>query len=208
MSAEIDSLPLIRTKLYQPRVTGDLVPRPRLLQRLEQRRGRPLTLVVAPAGFGKTTLVSSWLEACDCPSAWLSLDEDDDDLALFLTYLLAAMQNYVQRRKKAGITFTTHSTSVDYIEGLTAYLSGERETGISLVARAVEDGKYLWTTQTYLQDLYDDPGFAPIMAKQRARQVREREKFLVVVCDDNPYAAVWQPEAGTCERFLAESESR
>jgi LuxR family maltose regulon positive regulatory protein len=82
MATETDTLPLIRTKLYRPRITGDLVPRPRLLQRLEQHQGRPLTLVVAPTGFGKTTLVSSWLEACDCPSAWLSLDENDDDLAL------------------------------------------------------------------------------------------------------------------------------
>lgn len=92
MATETDTVPLIRTKLYRPRIVGDLVARPRLLQRLKERQGRPLTLVVAPAGFGKTTLVSSWLEVCDCPSAWLSLDESDDDLALFLTYLLAAIR--------------------------------------------------------------------------------------------------------------------
>jgi LuxR family maltose regulon positive regulatory protein len=51
-----------------------------------------LTLVVAPAGYGKTTLVASWLEACDCPSGWLSLDEEDNDLALFLSYFSAAIQ--------------------------------------------------------------------------------------------------------------------
>jgi LuxR family maltose regulon positive regulatory protein len=75
-----DSLPLIRTKLYRPRITGDLVPRPRLQQRLERWRQRPLTLVVAPACNGKMTLFSSRLEACDCPSAWLSLGKEDDDL--------------------------------------------------------------------------------------------------------------------------------
>lgn len=92
MATRTDTVPLIRTKLYRPRITGDLVPRPRLLERLEGRRNRPLTLVVAPAGFGKTTLVGSWLKSCDCPSAWLSLDENDDDLALFLAYLLAAIR--------------------------------------------------------------------------------------------------------------------
>ena len=47
---------LLRTKLHRPPTTADLVPRPRLLERLDQHRERPLTLVVAPAGFGKTTL--------------------------------------------------------------------------------------------------------------------------------------------------------
>jgi hypothetical protein len=54
-----------------------------------------------------------------------------------------------------------------------------------------------------LQALYDDPGFAPILATQEARQVRERNKFLAIVCNDNPYAAVWQPAEGTCEQFAA-----
>ena len=92
MTNETEALPLIRTKLYRPRITGDLVPRPRLLEQLEQRRDRPLTLVVAPAGYGKSTLVSSSLETCDWPSAWLSLDEHDNDLAQFLSYLVAAIQ--------------------------------------------------------------------------------------------------------------------
>jgi LuxR family maltose regulon positive regulatory protein len=83
---------LLRTKLHRPPITADLVARPRLHQRLDQRRERPLTLVSAPAGYGKTTLVSSWLETCDWPSAWVSLDEDDNDLFLFLSYFLAALQ--------------------------------------------------------------------------------------------------------------------
>ena len=92
MAEETDTLPLIRTKLYRPRITGDLVPRPRLLERLQKRRSRALTLVVAPAGYGKSTLVASWLETCDCPSAWLSLDEDDNDLVVFLSYFSAAIR--------------------------------------------------------------------------------------------------------------------
>ena len=85
------AFPLLRTKLYRPRLDADIVPRPRLLERLEGRRSRALTLVSAPAGYGKTTLVNSWLDACGSPSAWLSLDEYDNDLAIFLNYFLAAV---------------------------------------------------------------------------------------------------------------------
>lgn len=86
-----DSLTLIRTKLHRPRLGGDLVPRPQLLAHLECHRQRPLTLISAPAGYGKTSLISSWLENSEWPSAWLSLDEYDDDLAVFLNYVIVAI---------------------------------------------------------------------------------------------------------------------
>jgi len=82
---------LLTTKLYRPRPDAGLVPRPRLLAQLQNWQERPLILVSAPAGYGKTTLVSSWLESCDCPNAWLSVDEEDDALLPFLTYFLAAV---------------------------------------------------------------------------------------------------------------------
>jgi LuxR family maltose regulon positive regulatory protein len=89
--AEAEPLPLLLTKLYRPPVTPDLEQRTRLLTRLDQRRHRPLTLISAPAGYGKTMLASMWLESCGCPSAWLSLDETDNNLHGFVSYLLAAM---------------------------------------------------------------------------------------------------------------------
>ncbi len=92
MEADSPTIPLIRTKLLRPPVDGDHVHRSSLLKRLDQRLQRPLTLVTAPAGYGKSTLVSCWLGACDIPAAWLSLDETDNDLHLFLSYLLAAVQ--------------------------------------------------------------------------------------------------------------------
>jgi LuxR family maltose regulon positive regulatory protein len=92
MADETTTTPLIRTKLQRPPIVGDHVHRPRLLERLDQRRQRPLTLVTAPAGYGKSTLVSCWLESCDLPTAWLSLDETENDLHLFLSYFLAAVQ--------------------------------------------------------------------------------------------------------------------
>ncbi|KPK04238.1 MAG: hypothetical protein AMJ56_17815 [Anaerolineae bacterium SG8_19] len=81
---------LISTKLQPPRLTSDYIPRPRLFKRFDRQRS--LTLVSAPAGYGKSTLMSSWLETLDCPTAWLSLDENDNDLAVFLSYFIAAIQ--------------------------------------------------------------------------------------------------------------------
>ena len=92
MADKTITIPLIRTKLHWPPVASDHIHRPRLLERLDQRPQRPLTLVSAPAGYGKSTLVSCWLKACDIPSGWFSLDESDDDLWLFLSYFLDAVQ--------------------------------------------------------------------------------------------------------------------
>lgn len=83
---------ILRTKLYRPPVPRDYVHRPRLLEYLDQRRERPVTLVSAPAGYGKSVLISSWLETCDIPNAWLSLDEHENDLRQFLFYFLTAIQ--------------------------------------------------------------------------------------------------------------------
>jgi LuxR family maltose regulon positive regulatory protein len=86
------STPLLATKLYIPPARPDLVPRPRLIERLNAGLHRKLTLVSAPAGYGKTTLLSAWLAGMEQPVAWLSLDEGDNELFLFLHYLIAALQ--------------------------------------------------------------------------------------------------------------------
>jgi tetratricopeptide (TPR) repeat protein len=116
--------------------------------------------------------------------------------------IIAAMRDNVRRYREADIIRGDPIfDNVDYEEGLAAYLAGEHERGLALIAKAVEDGIFIMPWEAYLQELYDDPGFAPIRAKQEARQVREREKFLAIVCNDNPYEAVWQPAAETCEQF-------
>src|SRR5215472_14539789 len=84
--------PLLATKLHQPRPRAQLVPRVHLVERLQQGLSGALTLASAPAGFGKTTLISQWLAGCARPAAWLSLDERDNDPTRFLTYLIAALQ--------------------------------------------------------------------------------------------------------------------
>ncbi len=84
--------PILATKLYIPPPRPKVVLRPRLIERLNEGLQRKLTLISAPAGFGKTTLVSEWVAGCGQTVAWLSLDEEDNDLTRFLTYLIAALQ--------------------------------------------------------------------------------------------------------------------
>ena len=91
MSAQHDPT-LVRTKLHRPPVAEDAVPRPLLLERLEQGRKHPLTLVSTPAGYGKSTLLSSWLAGVPCRTAWVSLGEEDGDPRVFLSYVVAALE--------------------------------------------------------------------------------------------------------------------
>jgi LuxR family maltose regulon positive regulatory protein len=106
------SAALLTTKLYIPATRSDAVLRPRLIALLDQGLARKLTLIAAPAGFGKTTLIAAWLNArtedrglraepaplsppsssLSTRAAWLSLDDDDNDPVRFLTYLIAAVQ--------------------------------------------------------------------------------------------------------------------
>jgi LuxR family maltose regulon positive regulatory protein len=86
------STPILATKLYVPPPRPRVVLRPRLIEHLNESLHRRLTLISAPAGFGKTTLVSEWVAGCERPAAWLSLDEGDNDPTRFLSYLVAALQ--------------------------------------------------------------------------------------------------------------------
>jgi len=88
----METLAFLQTKLQRPRVDDDLVSRPRLLEQTNRGLERPLTLVSAPAGFGKTTLLSAWLQGQDIHSSWISLDENDDDLGIFLRYFAASIE--------------------------------------------------------------------------------------------------------------------
>lgn len=98
------STPLLATKLYIPPVRPEWVPRRQLVERLNAGLGhcppgfaRKLTLISAPAGSGKTTLVTTWLSdqrtrIPDCRLGWLSLDEGDSDPLRFFSYLVAALR--------------------------------------------------------------------------------------------------------------------
>jgi LuxR family maltose regulon positive regulatory protein len=86
--------PLLATKLRVPQPPSQLVQRPRLIQQLQQGVERPLILLSAPAGFGKSTLLAEWLSSQQLPAAWLSLEPQDNDPTRFLSYLIAALQSY------------------------------------------------------------------------------------------------------------------
>lgn len=86
------STPILDTKLYKPLPQPRVVIRPRLIERLNEGSRRRLTLISAPAGSGKTTLVSEWAASCERPVAWLSLDKGDNDPTRFLAHLVAALQ--------------------------------------------------------------------------------------------------------------------
>ncbi len=86
------STPILKTKLYIPPSRPTIVSRTRLFEYLDAGLHRKLILVSAPAGFGKTTLLSDWLSTREQPVAWLSLDEGDNDLLRFMMYLIATLQ--------------------------------------------------------------------------------------------------------------------
>jgi TolB-like protein/Tfp pilus assembly protein PilF len=161
-------------------------------------------------------ILEEWWQRSDGRISHYSLFQSGHAAALIAAYreagedgeareLLAALRDDVRRLREAGEIRSYLSHSVDYEEGLAAYLSGERESGLALIAKAAEDGFFILPNEAYLQVLYDDPGFAPIRESQEARQAREREKFLAIVCDDNPYAEVWQPMPETCQGVVKQS---
>ena len=95
MTARDDAGPLLQTKLYIPKLRRGQVERPRLLERLSRGAESKLTLVSAPAGFGKTTLLAEWLEGAasdGISTVWLSLDPGDSQATTFWSYVIAALQ--------------------------------------------------------------------------------------------------------------------
>ena len=89
------SIEILTTKILVPPLTANLVSRPLLIDRLNDGVGRKLTLISAPAGFGKTSLLGQWRvtdSGSGSSTAWVSLDEDDNDPVRFFTYVIAALQ--------------------------------------------------------------------------------------------------------------------
>jgi len=120
---------LLATKLYIPQPRPKIVPRPHLIERLNEclSLGCKLTLISAPAGFGKTTLISEWLAGSKRPVAWLSLDEGDSDPTRFLTYLVAALQT-IATNIGEGVLAVLHSPQPPSTESILTNLLNEITT--------------------------------------------------------------------------------
>src|SRR5512134_485739 len=129
---------LLHTKLHRPDLPHGLVVRTRLVEWLGDGKDVPVTLVCAPAGFGKTSLICYWLEhmpasqtqqAASLPSAWLSLDANDSDLNIFLRYFIAAIRTVFHEACEATLAllqaqqlpqtvlFTTFSNELNDLPG-------------------------------------------------------------------------------------------
>jgi LuxR family transcriptional regulator, maltose regulon positive regulatory protein len=132
--------PLLETKLFIPTRRRGLVARPRLSERLNRGTEAKLTLISAPAGFGKTTLLADWLEADPAngrSTAWLSLEQSDNDPALFWTYLITALQTAAPTIG-AGPLSLLHS-SQSPIEVILAELLNDLSTLAAEVVLALDD---------------------------------------------------------------------
>jgi LuxR family maltose regulon positive regulatory protein len=118
----VASAPVLSTKLYIPPPPPKVVARPRLIEQLNDSllTSRKVTLISAPAGFGKTTLVTEWIPDCGRPAAWLTLDERDNDVARFLIYLISSLQT-ISPHLGAGLLDVLQSSPIESI--LTALLN-------------------------------------------------------------------------------------
>jgi len=156
------SMSLVTTKLYLPPPSPRLTPRPHLIQRLDEglRLGRRLTLVSAPAGFGKTTLLSEWAAGCERPVAWLSLDAGDNDPARFLAYLVAALQT-IEASVGKGVLAALQASEFASAEGLP--VEAALTALINDLAALPPDDLYLFVLDDYhlitAQPVHDELAF-------------------------------------------------
>jgi ATP/maltotriose-dependent transcriptional regulator MalT len=190
-------VPLLLTKLCipPPRPDAQRVPRPRLIGRLNAGTlsGRKLTLISAPAGFGKTTLVSEWVHTMSAAPppvavAWLSLDEGDNDLTRFLVYLVADGEPTLPQQPDyfALIEYIVLARILiaqeqwDEATSLLRQLLNAARAG-SRTSRVIEILAFLALA---LQALGDTP--QAIAALQRALTLAEPEGYIRIFVDEGP----------------------
>jgi LuxR family maltose regulon positive regulatory protein len=119
VQVDMPSVSIVRSKLHRPRVIGDFVARSELLTQLEAGCALPLTVLVAPAGYGKTSLVAHWLAGRDGLAAWLSLDAEDSDPLAFVSYFVAALRRTLPRclPGDAGLSECSTAAVVSHLAG-------------------------------------------------------------------------------------------
>ncbi len=124
---------ILATKLQFPLPRPNLVFRKRLIDRLNEGITRKLTLISAPAGFGKTTLIGDWLRQTDFSAAWLSLDENDNDPVRFIIYLTAALQKIVPEFGRDLLEPNGPPPFKSYISALINHFAHHPQQNIALI---------------------------------------------------------------------------
>src|ERR671921_1641466 len=166
---------LVTTKVRVPRTPTELVPRPRLRETLVRNERRRLTLVSAPAGFGKTTLLSEWLEESSGDGrsvAWLSLEEADNDPARFLAYLVSALRSALGDGIGEGVLASLRLPEFPPVEAVVGVLINEladvRHEEVTIVLddyHVIHSGPVHGATSFLLEHL---PGNAHLVISGRA----------------------------------------
>lgn len=144
----LSSYPILTTKLKPPHATRNLVVRTRLYEILERGFASKLTLVAAPAGYGKTTLVSEWVLGKDLPTAWFTVDERDNDPARFLIHLIAALQT-VNQNIGADALEVLYSPVQMRIEAILSLLINDLATSGSPLILVLDDYHLLEHTKLH-----------------------------------------------------------
>ena len=132
---------LLQTKLYIPSAREKLVSRPHLIDQLNAGITGKLTLISAPAGFGKTTMVSEWIHSMDRKTnrtVWFSLDETDNDSKLFLTYFIKALQSCYPEIGKGPLD-VLHSPQAPSLESILTTLINETANILEQVCIVIDD---------------------------------------------------------------------
>jgi LuxR family maltose regulon positive regulatory protein len=132
---------LLRTKFLVPRPRPDLLPRPRLLEWLDANADKRLTLLSAPAGYGKTTLLTDFINASSLPFAWYTLDAQDSDPTVFLTYLIESLRS--MKRAPESLTRAIGQTAQSLLDSAEANISPQRVLTV-LVNELAEEIETPW----------------------------------------------------------------
>ncbi len=141
---------LLLTKLYIPSLSPRVVHRPHLISRLNEglARGCKLTLLSAPVGYGKTSLISDWLSALNSRAAWLSLDTEDDDPLRFWVYVIAALQTIQPELGQTALT-ALQTAQMPPIENMLIDLINQISTLSDKIILVLDDTHLIETTEIH-----------------------------------------------------------
>ncbi len=181
MSEILSGYTVNQAKLYRPRVVADYLHRQQLLDRFEEHNKKPLTLVSAPAGYGKSMLVSHWLKTCNVPCGWISLDENDNDLRMFAVYFIAAIEGVLPGIcRKSQIMI--NSQELPKVEDLASALRNELEQLEQPFIMVLDD--YHLVNETMVHDLLTE------LLKHSSRFFH-----LVIICRHDPPLPIYKLRA-------------